>query len=638
MLNLNTEQQKAAHSKKPNNLVIASAGTGKTSTIIGRVLYLLENGIKPEEILLLTFTAKAASEMLARLEKYTSKKVASKIFAGTFHSYGKKLLEKNGKKLKIVTQKETKTLLEAILSSPVLINISPPNPYTASTINDYIGLYENTKMKEPFSVWLIREFKKKLDQASEKEEQRLNQNIESIEYYQSIYDKFIVEKRNGCICDFNDMLKYIAVYFSQNKNHLKEIIVDEYQDTNSLQNKVIEFLSANGSNIFAVGDYDQSIYGFNGSNVAVIGEFPNKYLDVEVHNLFRNYRSSKQILEIANKCICRNKRILPKKLEAMKKGNFNDPELHVYETSSMQYKGVVDTIQSSPYNLNDIAVLFRGNASGDYVESLLVSNGIDYSRTKNSSMFDSFDISILISLYKALKGTSSTIIDFIQLRSFIKSSKQYELKNIYSKISSSTDIGRSFLREIQLNKKVAPQKNVRSFVGLAEKLLASSSPKSFFEIFYRSDEYALFFDMVVKNNSKYSKDSPEDIIDSIERKHKLFLDIASSCRSFKDFERKISGVKKKDTEEAGVKLLTVHASKGLEFKEVLVIDLVEGKFPNLKMIQDGWGSMEEERRLFYVAVTRAEEKLSLHVFKKDNSKKSLEIAKPSRFISEAGLL
>lgn len=632
---LNEEQLRAVHSKHKHNLIIASAGTGKTSTIIGRVVKLLEDGMKPEEIILLTFTSKAGAEMLERLEKHFSKDIVSKIFAGTFHSYGKMLMDKANVKLKLMMQKEITSLIASLMEKNVFAQ-NTENPYSASSISADIGLYENTREDEDFSSWYLAKLQEKLETSkTEKSTERIEAQIESIEMYGWLYSEYIKEKKAHKFCDFNDLLKFIGIYYNKYPNKIKQIIVDEYQDTNTLQNKVLKKMATMGSRIFAVGDYDQSIYGFNGSNVEVVREFPKTYQDTGVFNLSRNYRSSKQILGLANNCIENNDRIIPKRLIAMKSGVFPEPTLKIYETVREQYRGVAEMIDASEYDNNDVAILFRSNNSGNLMEAILIELGIPTVRVKSGSFFDGIDIATMVSVYRIITD-KYTVLDFLNLHNYMGATKNV-CKDMFDVAQKDENKARAISEYIKTTN-YKTDKGALSFIQLLEETNGMQSPFTIFRLIIDNPCYQILFNNTFETAKKFNKNSDDSmIIDQINQKHELLLKIAESCSSIREFNMKLNFSSKEEDNEYGVKLLTVHASKGLEFKSVYVIDLSEEKFPNLKLAEGGAG-IDEERRLFYVALTRAEEHLVLTSYKIDDTKKKPKAVELSRFIKESGIV
>ncbi|KAB7891462.1 ATP-dependent helicase, partial [Poseidonibacter ostreae] len=636
---LNPEQLKAVIAKEKNVLVVASAGTGKTSTIIGRVITLLKQGILPSEIILLTFTSKAGKEMLARLGKYFNQSIVSQIFAGTFHSYGMLLLKQSKINRKIKKPKEIKLFFESIMESKKFTDELSAERYAPSTILEYVGLYENTNVGESFKQWLTNKFEEKKENTSDKKaKEKIDKNIEMTNVYQDIYDEFCSSKKANKICDFNDLLKMVLYHFSVNENTLKTIIVDEYQDTNNFQNKILKQLEGSGSSIFAVGDYDQSIYAFNGSNVYLIKDFVKNYggsENVGIYSLCRNYRSSKQICTIANNCIINNERIVPKELVPMKEGNFSVPMVLKNKNKEEQAEKIVDIIKESQYNLNDIAVLFRTNNSANLIEPILIQNNIPTIRAKSGSFFDGEDITILIAVFRILVGKEKSIMEFLMLSKFIIGMSKDECKLLFEMKSAHENIHgalREFSDKLQSNT-IISEINLPSwhkFCELAEDIKGILNVGTIFKLIYETDSYAKMFDTCVEKSSKFARGKEkEEVISQIEKKHELLIEIANSSDSISNFLLKTTFSSKDDEEEHGVNLMTVHASKGLEFKQVFVVDLVEDDFPNHKLANGG-GGIDEERRLFYVAVTRAEEELYLSYYTDAEKKTPIR----SRFISE----
>lgn len=635
---LNQEQFDSAMAKGRNNLVIASAGTGKTSTIIGRVSYLLNNGIKPNEIILLTFTSKAGKEMLQRLSKYFDKSIVEKIYAGTFHAYGKLLLDKLNLKRKLKKPKQMRMFFMSIYERKCFISKLDEDSYSSTVLFDYMNLYENTNEGESFKEWLENKFESKVDiSKNEESKERAIKNLSTpvLDVYQEIYETYMKEKKEHRFCDFNDLLKAIPYYYSKPNHHVpKHIIVDEYQDVNNLQNNNLKFLEKKGSAIFAVGDYDQSIYAFNGSNVYLVKYFTKNFKNSTVYSLSKNYRSSNKICTIANNCIEKNERIIPKKLIAMKKGDFEEPKIIHKHTRVEQFEEVISRIQESKYELNEIAILFRGNNSGNIIEPYLLQNNIPTVRTKNSSFFDGDDIAVLISIFRILTSNGN-ILDFLSLSTVVENLTKDMCKTLFELKEKHEDIFKG-MHEFKSTSfaQVVNQEHLNSLEQLMKDCVGVERPDMIFRLIYETPCYKFMVNNSVNKISKFSrvKNDNKEILSQIERKHRLLIDIAKGTENAKNFLLKTTFSSREEDGELGVNLMTVHASKGLEFKEVFIIDLVDGKFPNRKLAQEG-GCIEEERRLFYVALTRAEEKLHLCYYDKDDKKYETK----SPFIAECGL-
>ncbi|MCK9474039.1 ATP-dependent helicase, partial [Sulfurimonas sp.] len=284
---LNEEQYLAATSSNEQNLIIASAGTGKTSTIVGRIAYLLSKGIKPTEILLLTFTNKSAAEMVQRVADFFGKEVASKIDAGTFHAVSYRWLKKYDKKVVLKQQRELKTLFRSVYEKRSFGHIGAEvSPYGGNYLYDVYSFYQNTELNSDFDEWVKNKYP----------EHELFSMI-----YADIVDEFEALKKEYGFVNFNDLLLHFRAICKTKELGYQEVLIDEYQDTNALQGTLIDAI--NPPSLFCVGDYDQSIYAFNGADISIIGTFSKKFPSAKVHTLTKNYRSTVPILSLATKVI-----------------------------------------------------------------------------------------------------------------------------------------------------------------------------------------------------------------------------------------------------------------------------------------------------------------------------------------------
>jgi ATP-dependent DNA helicase UvrD/PcrA len=610
---LNEDQYLSATSVSENNLVIASAGTGKTSTIIGRVYYLItEKKYNPEDIILLTFTSKAGSEMLERLLNYFDKNTVDKIFAGTFHSYGKMLFEKRfGTKYKLIQDDSIDRIFKNLYWDNIeKYSLDSDECIAPSTVSSHYALFRNKSSvnnKDGFYNYLVE---KEMDE-------------KQADFYADVGVLYKEEKKKYHLIDFTDYLEYLRHIFAESKSNFKEIIVDEYQDTNKLQNDILFNVTQNSKvSLFCVGDFDQSIYSFNGSDITVMSNFPIKYKGAEVLFLKKNYRSSRLILNIAEKLIGNNLRIFDKELVPMIEKEFSKPKSHIFRDSNEEHEFIINEIMNSDYDLNDIAILFRGNKSGDYIELELLENDIavdrqdksNYLQSKEAQLFLSFmklkskpNVLDLYSAFYGLVSDSSAKMVYHQMMDegrggFYRGLSSHSLQNSLVKIQASSGL-------------------MSAFIDVARRVNTVHSPIEVYNIIKGSD----YFNSFVQNSQK--KQYPNISSKSL-----------SALKRIIEYNNTFSKILIKETlaksgdEKYGVKLMTVHASKGLEFKKVFVIHLTDKRFPNQKLMTSG-GSIEEERRLMYVAITRAKE--VLHFTSSKRYGKSDE--KPSRFIEECGL-
>ncbi|GHR22095.1 DNA helicase [Helicobacter pylori] len=667
-LQLNPEQLKAAKALKGYNLVIASAGTGKTSTIVGRILYLLDNGIKPEEILLLTFTNKASNEMIARVAKYSQS--SSKIEAGTFHAVAYRYLKEHYPNLSLKQPKELKKLLESIVDTRNALTDDDKKPYTSQHLYALYSLYTNALKQEDFSAWLS------------------NKNPEHTPYaafYENILDEFENTKKKHNYIDYNDLLLLFKQAMLERPSPYKEVLCDEFQDTNPLQESILDAI--NPPSLFCVGDYDQSIYAFNGADISIISNFTQKYKNAQVFTLTKNYRSSKEILDLANQVIQRNERIYPKNLEVVKSGHFNKPALLNYNDNIAQCQDIAKRIVMRK-NFKEVAVIFRNNASADQLEAALRSHNVPSKRKGSASFFESKEVALALDIC-ALIFNPKDIMAAIHVLSYISDIGSNTAKDIHEALMllGNGDLKLALTHPSKEAKIYTKKKEITS-MGLFEEIFAlenssrfnsvidkafhshpvlmhpkislngakmlsdffilytkapTHSPSALIKHILESAFFQTFKTRLLKERSK-NKDGSYNEFKKLQAQKRFNekMDLLSSlAKNYQNLGRFLNGTligSSEATQGEGVNLLSVHASKGLEFKDVYIIDLMEGRFPNHKLMNTG-GGIEEERRLFYVAITRAKENLWLSYAKnelRENAKPKEH--KPSVFLYEAGLL
>ncbi len=667
-LQLNPEQLKAAKALKGYNLVIASAGTGKTSTIVGRILYLLDNGIKPEEILLLTFTNKASNEMIARVAKYSQS--SSKIEAGTFHAVAYRYLKEHYPNLSLKQPKELKKLLESIVDTKNALTDDDKKPYTSQHLYALYSLYTNALKQEDFSAWLS------------------NKNPEHTPYaafYENILDEFENTKKKHNYIDYNDLLLLFKQAMLERPSPYKEVLCDEFQDTNPLQESILDAI--NPPSLFCVGDYDQSIYAFNGADISIISNFTQKYKNAQVFTLTKNYRSSKEILDLANQVIQRNERIYPKNLEVVKSGHFNKPALLNYNDNIAQCQDIAKRIVMRK-NFKEVAVIFRNNASADQLEAALRSHNVPSKRKGSASFFESKEVALALDIC-ALIFNPKDIMAAIHVLSYISDVGSNTAKDIHEALMllGNGDLKLALTHPSKEAKIYTKKKEITS-MGLFEEIFAlenssrfnsvidkafhshpvlmhpkislngakmlsdffilytkapTHSPSTLIKHILESAFFQTFKTRLLKERSKNKDGSYNEFKKlQVQKRFNEKMDLLSSlAKNYQNLGRFLNGTligSSEATQGEGVNLLSVHASKGLEFKDVYIIDLMEGRFPNHKLMNTG-GGIEEERRLFYVAITRAKENLWLSYAKnelRENAKPKEH--KPSVFLYEAGLL
>ncbi len=663
--NLNTEQLQAATCDYGYNLIIASAGTGKTSTIVGRIANLINNGVKPEEILLLTFTNKAASEMVTRVAKYFGKDIAKAIMAGTFHSVSYKLLKQLQINITLKQPNELKTLFKSIYEKRVFYNREEGvNPYDGGYLYELYSLYLNSSNNETFTEWL------------------LNKNS-SHELYVLIYEDVIVEfnelKNKYGYANFDDLLTIMLETLKENNFNFKEILVDEYQDTNPLQGRLLEAFKP--KSLFCVGDYDQSIYAFNGSDIGIISTFADRYLNANVFTLRKNYRSTKPILDLATKVIEHNERVYEKKLEVIRQDSQFSPKLLAFNELFEQYEYISKLISQSQTPHNEIAIIYRNNSSADGIEVNLREYSIPSKRKGGHSFFDSLEVKFTLDIM-SLFTNKNDMMAFIHILEYGKGIGKAIAKDVFdaliklgegnlfkglfepdSKINNpylsnkvtniqlglfddfielgtvskfkdcgfdENFLGNPILKHPKLTKEGG--EFIYEFYCIIKELRRVKNPNSIIEHIFKSNIFTLLKESLstkraTQKDGTINENAKKSALSKIHRKMQVLKTLAFINAMVLGGNEMSQG--------DGVNLLSVHASKGLEFKEVYVIDLMDGRFPNRKLMSKG-GSLEEERRLFYVAVTRAKDILYLSYAKYDKIKKIDFIH--SIFLKEANLI
>ena len=664
---LNEEQLSAATAPLGHNLIIASAGTGKTSTIVGRIAHLLRTGVEPSSILLLTFTNKAAGEMIARLERYFPKKVVSKIESGTFHAVSYRWLKEIYPNIALKQPSELKTLFRSIYEKRNFERMNlTMQPFSATFLYEQYSLYQNASL-ETFDVWFLEKYE---------------EHEPVMDVYLDITHEFEKEKIEYGFASFNDLLLRMNSHLETNTIPFEEVLVDEYQDTNTLQSALIDTLKPRS--LFCVGDYDQSIYAFNGANIENIATYSKRYPDAEVFTLKTNYRSTAPILSLANKVIERNERIYPKKLEVGRVVKAIPPKLLMYKDLFEQYQAIAQGIKHTHVPNDQIAVIFRNNSSADGIEASLREYGIPCKRKGGTSFFDAKEIKFLLDLMSLLVNPKD-MMAFIHVFEYARgvgSALSKEFFQCFLHFGEGRLMQGVLYPKVHDLPKLNPNKNVQlglfdddHEIGSAARFKHLDLESSLFNhpvlkhAKLTNDGVTFFRDFYTLMRDIHQLEKPSDILkaaikstlytnivellsvqrgrlksgevdeekkkqakERIQRKAGLLLDLSRQYKELRRFVNAMVLGGNELSEGEGVNLLTVHASKGLEFPEVYVIDLVDGRFPNRKMMS----SIEEERRLFYVAVTRAKDRLYLSLAQFDKVKKI--DYKPSQFLHEAGLV
>ncbi|WP_294961475.1 ATP-dependent helicase [Sulfurimonas sp.] len=632
---LNEEQHQASISEFGNILVLAGAGTGKTSTIAARVVHLLtEKKIKPKDIVLLTFTSKASMEMKERLKKYIDDDIVGSISVSTFHALCLGIVRKYFPEKKLISERDARNLLDTTYSR--VIKFIPDGLYSSNAIYSFIDNYINSDSNIIFSIWLNEE----IVICEENQEYLLGQ-------YQLIYDSFLEDKSKYNALTFADLLLCAREYLLTNKNTIQEMIIDEFQDTNPLQDSTIKAI--NSKSLFCVGDYDQSIYAFNGADLEIIEQFKNRD-NFKLHNLSKNYRCQKPILDIAEKVIANNERIYPKTLEVMiDVSEPMKPYCVVAESTFEQYTKVaelcLETIARKKVD-ETIAILYRSNGSGNGIEMVFKEYGIAVERNVKNTFMENIDIQIIFNVVKLILFKNLEYLEFSNVFTGVVNHHSKEaIESYYNMLTHNgttsllDGLRKDKARQIGSNG-VFYSDSRESVLSLLELLEFNkhTNTSSLINSLIKSKFFINTLNRFASSFTKGDDEKADKLFNASVARAESMLKIAKRYSKLQKFYQDLTRPNLNDDndEEANpdkATLLTVHSSKGLEYTYLFIIDMDDDTFPSKKLMNKR--SDDEERRLFYVACTRAKKELTFFYAKRSSNGKQ---KKPSRFLVEAGLV
>ncbi|MCI5880058.1 MAG: UvrD-helicase domain-containing protein [Bacillales bacterium] len=609
---LNNEQLKAVKHNNGPLLILAGAGSGKTKVLTMRVANLInEYNVKPSEILAITFTNKAANEMKERIHNVLGS-VADNVRICTFHSFGLFILRREyeyigyERNFTIIDSEDSLTLIKKILKELD----KDANVYNPRAIRSKISGAKNELIDaKKYSLFANTEFEKVVEE---------------------VYIKYEEKLRLGNSFDFDDLLIAPIKIFRENKevlekyqNTFKYILIDEYQDTNEAQYILTKMIASKYRNICVVGDPDQSIYSFRGSNYRNILNFEKDYKEASIIVLEKNYRSTSNILNAANDIIKNNKNRKEKNLWT-ENGTGKKITYHRAENEKDEAYYVVKEIKKLDCPLSDIAVLYRTNAQSRNIEEALLRENIPFKVVGSFYFYNRKEIKDLIAYLKVIYNEKD---DINLLRIINVPKRKIGLKTIENLTDIASLKGISIYDAIEGGKELEFKKLIEelkvekdnlSLTELVELVLEKSGMKASL-----LEEKTMESEIRLENLEEF-----KSITRGFEEKYGVV-----SLEEFLSEISLVSDVEEYKNNDSVVTLLTVHSAKGLEFKNVFIIGLEEGIFPH-KNSFDSTQDMEEERRLCYVAVTRAKNNLWLI-----NAKKRIlygtESSNPeSRFIKE----
>ena len=638
---LNDAQKKATFHIDGPLIIIAGAGSGKTRVLTYRIAHLLNTGVDSFSILALTFTNKAAREMKSRISKIVGESEAKNLWMGTFHSIFAKILRIEADKIgfnsnfTIYDTQDSEKLIRSIIKEKGL----DKDIYRPKIVRNRISILKNNLIT--------------VNGYFNNPELLESDKISKRPFTGNLYEEYVKRCFRSNVMDFDDLLLKTNELLNNNpevlfkyQNKFKYILVDEYQDTNHSQYKIVKMLADRFQNICVVGDDSQSIYSFRGANIDNILNFKKDYPDSISYKLEQNYRSSKNIVNSANSILKYNKN----KLEKTVWTNNNEGEkvlINSFRTDSDEGRFVVNDIIKNRSIQNkenrDFAILYRTNAQSRSIEDALRINNLPYKIFGGLSFYQRKEIKDVLAYLKLIlnkndeeslkriinyppRGIGQTTIDKLSVASNEMGLSIFEFierENINNlKINNTTtEKLKDFVYMIKnlslLNNKMSAYeitKEVIGRIGIIDHLKIDSSPEEINKI--QNIEELL-------NGINELKIIDDELIDS-KIKLSTFLEDVSLATDFDD---------KKNNNDNSVSLMTVHLAKGLEFSDVYIVGLEEDLFPSPMNI-DSRNGLEEERRLFYVALTRAKNKVNISYSQTRYRWGNLDYCEPSRFISE----
>ncbi len=634
---LNEAQLNAVLKTDGPSMVIAGAGSGKTRVLTYKIVHLVENGVDPFEILALTFTNKAAREMKLRISSMIGESESKNIWMGTFHSVFAKILRFEAHKIgftsdfTIYDTQDSERLISSIIKEKALDkDVYRPKSIRnriSSLKNNFItvnGYFANNELVES---------------------DNLSRKPETGNIYKEYSERLIKSNSmdfDDLLMKTNELLNNYPEVLAKYQEKFKYILVDEYQDTNNSQYLIVKSLSDKYQNICVVGDDAQSIYSFRGANINNIINFRNDYDEVEVFRLEQNYRSTKNIVNAANSVINHNKNKIDK--EVWTDNDFGDRvEVRANESDIAEARSLCQKIVSlNNTNFSNIAILYRTNAQSRPIEDSLRLNKIPYQIFGGVSFYNRKEIKDVLAYLRLIVNSSDEeslkrIINYpargigqVTINKIILAAKKYDL-TLYETIQKNNELSIGLSNSVLIK--------LQNFIDLIDVFKIQNQKLNAFNLTKEVIEKVKIIDELKKD------DSPEGIsrVENVQELLNGIRDFIEDQKELVDSNDKLSeflstvslstdfDIENEDQDK--VSLMTLHLSKGLEFKHVFIVGLEEDLFPSA-LSYNTRSELEEERRLFYVGITRAKENLYLSYANSRYRWGKLIYCEESRFLNE----
>lgn len=629
---LNKGQYEAATTIDGPMLVLAGAGAGKTHTMITRVAYMIDQGIPPEQILLLTFTNKAADEMMERAKRYCGEK-ADKVTACTYHSFCALMLRRYGKAIGLKQDFDILTPSQA----------SDAIGFTkAKKKEDYAikGFPKNRKVAEIFSASINLNISIEAVIRSESKYEKLSELVVELE---NLYQDYQQYKESKGLMDYDDLMLNFYKLLTKNErarqyieNMYRYIMVDEYQDTNDLQFEILQELRKNCKNIAVVGDDAQSIYKFRGANVQNIINFPKQYENCKQVDLVENYRSSNQILNLANKSYeLHATEGFPKKMHGQFDTEFLPVVIRAEDDRAEDLailNGIID-LTSRGIKPERICVASRSSRRFFTLEHLLNQAQISYEKRGGSKFLELEEVLDMIA-YLRLSSNKLDELSLFRLLQLHPGVGETYSRNICDLVGV---VENPIINNKYKNFKFASELRLLHSTLEESRFIPDEEPEAKFKFF--QDFYVNLCTRVITEMNT-DEGTRTELFEALEVKKEsieALFDIAKQYDTIKKFLDAIileqTKVENEDVDLSKVVLTTIHSVKGLEFNTVFIMDCVDGIFPRTQpWIEEDNDELQEELRCFYVAITRPEVRLYICAPKRVNNFKGFMDAPLTRFL------
>ncbi|MFA7342943.1 MAG: ATP-dependent helicase [Terrimicrobiaceae bacterium] len=625
---LNGQQHAAVTSPPGPALVIAGAGSGKTRALTYRVAWLLAQGVPARSILLLTFTNKAAREMLERVRALVPG-TAEGVWGGTFHSIGNRILRRHAERVgfrqgfTIMDREDQEDMIASVLAREGLASTERrfPKAEVLADIHSYsinTGFPVRRVLGEKYRYFIPLEME--------------------IERVQNLYE---ARKKESNSMDFDDLLcKTLELFLTSGdiaaeyQNQFRHILVDEYQDTNKIQADLVDHLARKHGNIMVVGDDAQSIYSWRGANIENILDFPKRYPGAQVFKIETNYRSVPEVLNLANAAILGNGRQVPKTLGAVRTSHPVRPALVCLDTNIQQAAFVAQRVlelRDEGIELREMAVLYRAHYHSMDVQLEFTRRGIPFSITSGLRFFEQAHIKDVAAFLKFAMNPRDEVA-FKRMARMLPGIGNKTAESLWSQAASALGGGTDFRRLQGFKVPAKCAKTWTQFVHTLSDLVPASGPLKPAAMM-EAVLFALYDDYMKTKFANY--DARKDDLTTL-------MGFAGQFESTEEFLSQLAllgGVETSDafagdSDSEKITLSTLHQAKGLEWKVVFLIWLADGMFPSARSLETP-DSIEEERRLFYVGVTRCKDELYLtYPELRLNAGYGDNFQRPSRFLSE----